>query len=135
MPCGLVLEPTVVYETVRLVERGVFFVEPVGLFRLSQYRGNLSSGQDMEVVYNHDILPTYRHFLYRIEQTQAILFYSAAFPSTTPTNTVSTDADSFDTRSDDKGAEPEGLAITEIDGRSVPCVTIWRTRPSALRSS
>ena len=31
--------------------------------------------------------------------------------------TVAKDADSFDERSDDKGAEPEGLAMTEIDGR------------------
>ncbi|CAN0537720.1 unnamed protein product, partial [Laminaria digitata] len=28
------------------------------------------------------------------------------------------DADTFDERSDDKGPEPEGLAIAEIDGRS-----------------
>ncbi|CAN0479244.1 unnamed protein product, partial [Scytosiphon promiscuus] len=35
-----------------------------------------------------------------------------------PDHTASTDADSFDGRSDDKGAEPEGLAMAEIDGRS-----------------
>lgn len=35
------------------------------------------------------------------------------------TNTASAAADSFDGRSDDKGAEPEGLAIAEIDGRLV----------------
>lgn len=30
-----------------------------------------------------------------------------------------TGVDSFDGRSDDKGAEPEGLAMAEIDGRCV----------------
>eukprot|EP00904_Undaria_pinnatifida_P006684 jgi/Undpi1/3145/HiC_scaffold_15.g06519.m1 len=32
-----------------------------------------------------------------------------------------TEADTFDERSDDKGAEPEGLAIIEIDERSAAC--------------
>lgn len=31
------------------------------------------------------------------------------------------DADTFDERSDDKGPEPEGLVMAEIDGRFVPC--------------
>ena len=44
-------------------------------------------------------------------------------------NAASTDADSFDERSDDKGPEPEGLAITEIDGRSVS-----RNRPATRPS-
>lgn len=35
---------------------------------------------------------------------------------------IRTGVDSFDERSDDKGPEPEGLAMAEIDGRSEHCL-------------
>ena len=54
------------------------------------------------------------------DRAQAANFW--AFPVILPLPYIlSADADTFDGRSDDKGAEPEGLAMAEIDGRSEPC--------------